>query len=76
MFCNFWLEFPEAEQEMSTGAGSSREKCAAISLRRRTSLVAPPGILKLRLNSGTPFPLTLSLSTFFFFFLMERQLRS
>lgn len=26
MFCNLGLEFPEAEQEMSTGARSSREK--------------------------------------------------
>lgn len=44
MFCNFWPEFPEAEQEMSTGAGSSREKWAAVSLQRGTSVGALSGI--------------------------------
>ena len=33
MFCKFWLECPGAEQEMSTRAGSPREKLAAVSLQ-------------------------------------------
>ena len=78
MFCNFWLEFPEAEQEMSTGAGRSREKWAESPFRGGFSVgsqLCPLWNSKLRLNSGAFSPLLFPLAHFFFF-LMERQLRS
>lgn len=36
MFCNLGLDFPEAEQETSTGAGSSRGRLRGVCLRRGT----------------------------------------
>lgn len=87
MFCNFWLEFPEAEQEMSTEAGISREISTRVCLERGTfpstrvpecpsaRNCGPVWNLRLRLNPGAFSPYSF-LQHFFFFFLMKHQLHS
>lgn len=81
MFCNFWLEFPEAEQEMSTEAGISREISTSLpwegDLPKHPSARVPkrPQLrtcleLKAPSESWCFLPLLFS-SALFFFFLNE-----